>query len=104
MTQYNGIFENALKLQKAYNTPIPTISESKKEKWMLVRKFPPVTPRHDTTNDSFEDNEKFLKELEPFLEDVLLHTIKSTQIECQQEQSGPRLIKKLTPTRNTGNK
>ena len=63
--QYIGMFENALKLHEAYMAPQPIISEPKKEKWMLVRKFPPVTPRYNTTNDSFEDNEKFLEELEP---------------------------------------
>ena len=71
---------------------------------MLVPKFPPVTPTHNTTNISFEENEKILEELAHCFDALLLHTSKTEQIEQQQEQSGPVLTKKLTPLKNVGNK
>lgn len=64
MSEYNGMFEFALRLQMAYDTPTPTIYEPKKEKWVFMPKFPPVTPKHNTTNCSFEDTKRILKELD----------------------------------------
>lgn len=101
MTQYNGIFEYILKLQDAYDTPTPIIYEPKNEKWVLVPKFSPVTPKHNRTTKSFEDTKRILRELD---NDPIFQLIESQQIEKQQEESGPILTKKLTPPKNTGNK
>ena len=91
MTQYSGMFESVLKLQEAYDTPTPTIYEPKKEKWVMVPKFPPVTPTHNRTTKSFEDTQRILKELD---NDPIWQLTNTQQIEQQQEQSGPRLVNK----------
>lgn len=93
MAQYNGMFESVLKLQEAYEEPTPTIYEPKKEKWVFMPKFPPVTPKHYRTTKSFEETERVLKELE---NDPIWQLTNTQQIEQLQEQSGPRLVKKLT--------
>lgn len=101
MTQYSGMFEYVLKLQEAYDTPTPTIHELKKEKWLLMPKFPLVTPKHNRTTKSFEDTTRILKELD---NDPIWQLTDTQQIEQQQEQSGPRLVKKPTSSRNTENR
>ena len=101
MTKYNGMFEYILKLQEAYDTPTPTIYGPKKEKWVLVPKFPPVTPKHYRTTQSFEDTKRILRELD---NDPIFRLTESQQIEQQQEQSRAVLAKKLTPTKHIGNK
>ena len=91
MTNYNGMYESVLKLQEAYDTPTPTIYKPKKEKWVLVPKFPPTTPRHYRTNRSFEDTKRILKELD---NDPIHQIMEINQFEQQKEQNRPRLVKK----------
>ena len=101
MAKYNGMFEYVLKLEEAYDTPVPTISESKKEKWVFIPKFPPVTPKHNRTTKSFEDTKRILKKLD---NDPICQLMEKQQLEQHQEQAGPVLTKKLTPPKNQGNK
>lgn len=101
MTKYNGMFELILKLQEAYDKPTPRIYEPKKEKWVFMPKFPPVRATHNRTTKSFEDTERILKKID---NDPIWQLDKIQQNEHQQEQREPVLIKKLTLSRNTGNK
>lgn len=70
---YKGtMFESALRLQKAYEEPLPQTAEylSPREKRqrmkgsLACKKFPPCTPKHNTTKVSFEENERRLKEID----------------------------------------